>query len=48
MKKQLEIINTTVEKVLPQKKDDGFKANFWSFLTTTFTTFFAFLYIVYF
>ena len=48
MKKQLEIINTTVEKVLPQKKDDGFKANFWSFLTTTFTTFFAFLFIVFF
>lgn len=45
MKKQLEIINTTFEKVIPSKKDGD---NFWSFLSATFSTFFAFLFITFF
>jgi len=46
MKKQLEIINTTFEKVVPKNEPD--KANFWSFLTTSVTTFFAFLFVAFF
>jgi hypothetical protein len=46
MKKQLESINTTFEKVGPKSEPN--KANFWSFLTTTFSTFFAFLFIIFF
>ena len=45
MKKQLEIINATFEKVIPQKKESD---NFWSFLTSVFSTFFAFLFITFF
>ena len=46
MKKQLEIINATFEKVVPKKETE--KGNFWTFLTTTVTTFFAFLFIAFF
>lgn len=44
MKNQLEIINTTFEKVT--SKTD--KANFWSFLTTAFSTLIAFLFLIFF
>ncbi len=43
MKNQLEVINATFEKMIP--KPD--KANFWSFLTTTFTTLFAFIFVIF-
>ena len=45
MKKQLEIINATFEKVVPKKELNN--TNFWSFLTTTISTFFAFLFITF-
>lgn len=44
MKNQLEIINTTFEKMVPKSE----KANFWTFLTTTFTTLMAFLFLLFF
>jgi hypothetical protein len=44
MKKELDIINTTFEKVVHKPETP----NFWSFLTNTFTTFFAFLFIIFF
>jgi hypothetical protein len=46
MKKQLEIINATFEKVVPKKENNN--SNLWSFLTTTVSTFFAFLFIAFF
>jgi hypothetical protein len=46
MKKQLEIINTTFEKIVPKKESND--ANFWSFLTTSVSTFFAFSFIIFF
>ena len=44
MKKQLEIINATFENVAPKKESNN--SNFWSFLTTSVSTFFAFLFII--
>jgi len=45
MKKQLEIINATFEKVVPKKETE--KGNFWTFLTNTFTTFFALVFVIF-
>jgi hypothetical protein len=45
MKKQLEIINATFEKVVPKKENE--KGNFWTFLTNTFTTFFALVFVLF-
>ena len=46
MKNQLEIINTTFEKIVPKSEPN--KANFWTFLTTTFTTLMAFSFLLFF
>lgn len=45
MKKQLEIINATFEKI---KTKDNENSNFWSFLTNTITIFLSFLFIIFF
>jgi hypothetical protein len=47
MKKQLEIINATFEKVVPKKETETKKGNFWTFLTTTFTTLFALVFVLF-
>ena len=44
MKKQLEIINTTFEKITQKPERD----NFWGFITQIFNTFFALLFIIFF